>query len=156
MTLSFDLVHRSPRQPRSAHPALTAQKGGGGEEEEVKTMTDSNSGRINRVNFNLELLTSTGFYTEIQQSVLFVLLPCPGLLPPFSLKTARHGEVSAAFHNRIVPSAEQDRRRWWAELWTTPHTESVWPESAPLRTEESAAQSIERNSVYIRTEIHWF
>lgn len=72
MTLSFDLVHRSPRQPRSAHPALTAQKGGGGGEE-VKTMTESNSGRINRVNFNLELLTSTGFYTEIQQSVLFVL-----------------------------------------------------------------------------------
>lgn len=47
------------------------------------------------------------------------------------------GEVSAAFHSLTVPSAEHDSSRWWAELYTNPHTASVWPHMAPRSTDGS-------------------
>lgn len=48
-----------------------------------------------------------------------------------SLSTASAGAVVLASHSLTVPSAEQERRRWWALLYTRPHTESVCPHSAP-------------------------
>ena len=70
-------------------------------------------------------------------------------VPLFSLNTARAGEVLLASHSLTVPSAEQDSRRWWALLYTSPHTESVCPDSAPRRTDGSVSGG-ERETFVIR------
>lgn len=59
------------------------------------------------------------------------------LLLLFSLNTASEGEVVLASHSLTVPSAEQERRRWCALLYTRPHTESVCPLSSPRSTDGS-------------------
>lgn len=63
-----------------------------------------------------------------------------------SLNTARDGEVVLASHSLTVPSAEQERRRWWALLYTKPQTESVCPHNAPRSTEGSA----EKHNIHVR------
>lgn len=57
-----------------------------------------------------------------------------------SLNTARAGEVVLASHSLTVPSAEQERRRWCALLYTKPQTESVCPHIAPRSIDGSATQ----------------
>lgn len=55
-----------------------------------------------------------------------------------SLSTASAGEVVLASHSLTVPSAEQERRRWCALLYTKPQTESVCPHNAPRSIDGSA------------------
>lgn len=70
-----------------------------------------------------------------------------------SLSTARAGEVVLASHSLTVPSAEQDRRRWCALLYTKPQTESVCPHSAPRSTEGSATGRRVSNHDSIRNSL---
>lgn len=58
-----------------------------------------------------------------------------------SLNTARAGEVVLASHSLTVPSAEQERRRWCALLYTKPQTESVCPHNAPRSIDGSATEN---------------
>lgn len=45
-----------------------------------------------------------------------------------------------ASHSLTVPSAEQERRRWCALLYTKPQTESVCPHKAPRSIDGSATE----------------
>lgn len=64
-----------------------------------------------------------------------------------SLSTAREGEVVLASHSLTVPSAEQERRRWCALLYTKPQTESVCPHNAPRSIDGSATVKHEATQV---------
>ncbi|TNN62653.1 hypothetical protein EYF80_027094 [Liparis tanakae] len=61
-----------------------------------------------------------------------------------SLNTARAGDVVLASHSLTVPSAEQERRRWCALLYTKPQTESVCPHSAPRSIDGSGSGDTRR------------
>lgn len=49
-----------------------------------------------------------------------------------------------ASHSLTVPSAEQERRRWCALLYTKPQTESVCPNNVPRRIDGSVSENTRR------------
>lgn len=55
-------------------------------------------------------------------------------LPLFPLYVPIHGTLSGGFHNRTVPSAEQESNLSLTPLWARLHTASVCPINVPART----------------------
>lgn len=61
-----------------------------------------------------------------------------------------------ASHSLTVPSAEQERRRWCALLYTKPQTESVCPHNSPRSIDGSATEKNGTTQVSYRDLIRKF
>lgn len=108
-----ELVHCTPGQLRRELPALMQRQ-------------------TQRCNYCFKWKTNSRKIKSHDTRVKWVLL--------FSLNTARAGEVLLASHSLTVPSAEQERRRWCALLYTKPQTESVCPHNSPRSTDGSVTE----------------